>query len=272
MKHGLISLVLLAASASAEVLVTVGTKKITTEDFRRRLEEIRKQAPSSAPSAEQFLEDLIRFKVGVQQAEKMELQNEPVVRERYDQVLYNALLEKELGSKVEKIKIKESEMKDFYKRNPELRIAHILIDIKENATQEERQAARKRALEILDEVKKSKRPFDELVKLYSDDTATKEMGGDIGYQSRVTLAPTVYEAASKMTVGETKGLVDTGFGFHILKLLDRRGYDLADKQQIRAALFDERRARLFNDYFDRLKRQYRIEINKDALKTVKDKG
>jgi parvulin-like peptidyl-prolyl isomerase len=256
------------AQAHAQVVATVGNSKITVEEFNRRMEDIRKQA-MNPPTADQFLEDMVRFKIGVQEAEKQKLQNDPQVKERFEQVLYNSLLEKQLGTKVEQIKITDAEMKEHYKKNPEVRLAHILIDLKAGATPEEHEAARKRAAEILDDVKKSKRPFEELVKLYSDDIPTKEMGGDIGYQSRVTLVPVIYDTAMKMSVGEVKGLIETKYGFHILKLLDRRSYDLADKRQIRSALFDEKRAKLFNEYFDKLKKQYKIEVNKDALKALK---
>ncbi len=269
MKQLILALIALTCTDGfAQVLATVGGKKITVEELNQKLEEVRKQA-LNPPTPEQFLEDLVRYKIGIQEAEKMKLQADPLVKERFDQVLYNSLLEKQLGTKVEQIKITEQEMKDFYKKNPELRLASIMIDIKTNATTEERELAQKRALEIFEDVRKSKRPFDELVKLYSDDVATKEIGGDIGYQSRVTLLPMIYDAATGMKVGEVKGLLETKTGFHIIKLLDRRAYDLADKRQIRAALFDDKRAKLFNEYFEKLKKQYPIEINKEALKSVK---
>lgn len=260
--------VLIGAAAQAEVLATVGEDKITTEELNRRLQEIRKQA-MNPPSAEQYLEDLVRYKIGVQQAEKENLSEDPLVKERFEQVLYNSLLEKHLGAKVEAIKITDEEIKQHYKKNPELRIAHILIDISPTATPEERDATKKRAQEILDEVRRSKRPFEELVKLYTDDLTTKENGGDIGYQSRVTLSPIIYEAAMKMKMGEVKGLIDTSYGFHIIKLIDTRSFDLADKRQIRSAIFEEKRAKLFNDYFENLKKQYSIKINKEALKPAK---
>jgi peptidyl-prolyl cis-trans isomerase C/peptidyl-prolyl cis-trans isomerase D len=160
-------------------------------------------------------------------------------------------------------------MRDYYKKNPEVRIAHILIEIKDGAKPEERETVHKRALEILDDVKKSKRPFEELVRLYTDDLGTKEMGGDIGFQSRVTLAPALYDTALGMKLGEVKGLVDTNYGYHIVKLLDKRSFDLADKRQIRAALFDDKRSKIFNDYFEKLKKQYHVEINRDAFKSIK---
>lgn len=262
-----LALFIFCLPAVAEVLATVGGTKITTEDFNRRLEEVRKQA-MNPPTPEQFLEDLVRFEVGVQEAEKAKLQNDPLVRERFKQVLYNGLLEKQIGEKVTTIKINENEMRDFYKKNPEIRLSHILIDLKENAKPEERDSTRKRAMEILEEVKKSKRPFEDLVRIYSDDLASKETGGDIGFQSRVTLAPIIYESAQSMKPGEIKGLVETKFGFHILKLVERRNYDLADKHQIRAALFDEKRAKIFNDYFEKAKKSYKIDVNKEALKSV----
>ncbi|HMN68337.1 MAG TPA: peptidylprolyl isomerase [Bdellovibrionales bacterium] len=258
-----------AFTVQAQNIATVGTTKITVEEFNRRLNEVKKQA-SNPPTPEQFLEDLIRYEIGVQEAEKMKLQNDPVVRERYRQVLYNSLLEKKLGAQVEAIKITETDLKNYYKNNPELRIAHILIDLKANATPEQRESTRKRAQEILSEVKASKRPFEDLVKLYSDDIPTRESGGDIGYQSRLSLLPSVYEAAVNMKVGEVKGLLETRFGFHIIKLLDRHSYDMADKRQIRASLFDDRRAKLFNDYFDRTRKTYKIEVNREALKSVKN--
>lgn len=256
-----------AFSATETTLVTVGNSKVTTQDFKRRLEDIKRQA-MNPPTTEQFLEDMIRFEIGVQEAEKQKLQDDPLVKDRFKQVLYNALLEKQIGSKVGDIKISEKEMRSFYQKNPELRLAHILVEVKENATAQEREITRKRANEFLEEIRKSKRPFEDFVRLYSDDMATKETGGDIGFQSRVTLSPVIYDAAMKMRNNEVKGLIETRFGFHIIKLLERRAFDMADKHQIRAALFDDKRARIFDDYFDRVKKSYRVNVNKEALKSI----
>ena len=255
------------AFAQSDTLATVGNAKITTTEFKQKLESVRKEA-MNPPTTEQFLEDLVRFEIGVQEAEKLKLQNDPLVKERFRQVLYNALLEKQIGGKVADIKITEKDLRAFYAKNPELRLAHILIEIKNEAKPEEREATRKRANEILDEIRKSKRPFEEFVKLYSDDIATKETGGDIGFQSRVTLAPVIYDAALPMKANEIKGLIETKFGFHIVKLLERRGYDMADKHQIRSALFDQKRADLFDEYFNKAKKNYKVEINKSALKGI----
>ena len=266
-------LVFLALSTSlhshAQVLANVGDSKITTEEFNRKLEAVRKQT-LNPPAPNEYLEELIRFEMGVKEAEKEKLQDDPVVKDRYRQVLYNALLEKQLGKKIEDIKVTESEMKEYYKKNPEIRLAHILIEIKENAKPEEREVSRKRAHEILDEVKKSKRPFEDLVRLHTDDFSTKDIGGDIGFQSKSTLSARIYDTAMGMKPNDVKGLVETPFGFHIIKFLEKRSYDLADKRQLRAALLDEKREKVFNDYFDKLKKNYKIEVNRETLKGIKN--
>lgn len=263
-----ISILLLISSnvyAQQEVVAQVGKKNITVQEFNKKYNEIRSQT-INPPTKEQFLEDLIRYEVGVQEAEKRGLEKDPLVQDRFKQELYKALLEKELGQQVQKITVSDNEMKAWYQNNPELRTSHILIEYKADATPQQVAEARKRATEILNEVQKSKRPFEELVKLYSDDALSKQAGGDIGWQSRVTLVPNYYDAISTMKVGEIKGLIDSQFGFHIVKLTGRRSYNNANKRQIRAAVFDEKRRAIFNNYFEKLKKSYSIKENKSALK------
>lgn len=253
------------AQKSTEIVAQVGKKSITLEDFNKKYNEVKSQT-INPPTKELFLEDLIRYEVGLQEAEKRGLQKDPIVLERLNQEMYKALLEKELGPQIQKIQVSEKEMQAWYAKNPELRTSHILIEFKPGATPQQIAEAKKRATEIFDEVKSSKRPFEELVKLYSDDALSKQAGGDIGWQSRVTLVPGYYEAAASMKVGEIKGLIESQFGFHIIKLTGRRSFENANKRQIRAAVFDEKRKQLFNDYFEKLKKSYSIKENKSALK------
>lgn len=253
------------AQKSAEVVAQVGNKTITLEDFNKKYNELRTQT-INPPTKQLFLEDLIRYEVGTLEAKKRNLEKDSIVQEQFNQVLYKALLEKEIGPKVQKIQISDNEMEAWYKSNPELRSSHILIEHKANATAAQIQEAKKRATEIFEEVKKSKRPFEEMVKLYSDDTLSKQLGGDIGWQSRVTLVPNYYDTIGTMKVGEVRGLVETQFGYHIVKLTGKRTFENANKRQIRAAVFDEKRKQLFNEYFDKLKKTYTIKENLGALK------
>ena len=254
-----------ASSKDADTVVAqIGDKKITLDAFNKKYNEIKLQT-INPPTRAQFLEDLVRYELGVQEAEKRNLEKDPMVQDRMKQELYKALLEKELGQKVQKITVTDKEMAEWYKTNPEVRTSHILIEFKPGATEEQVAEAKKRAEEILKEVKESKRPFEELVRLYSDDPLSKQAGGDVGWQSRVTLVPSYYDAALSMKVGEIRGLIITPFGFHIVKLTGKRSFEEANKRQIRAAVFDEKRKQAFNEYFEKLKKQYPIKTNPSAL-------
>jgi len=258
-------LVSFAGAQSKEVVATVGNKIITAEEFNKKFNEVKAQTVNP-PTKEQFLEDLVRYEVGLQEAEKRKLQNDPIVQDRMHQELYKALLEKDLGERVQKITVSDKEMEAYYKKNPEIRTSHILIEVKPGSTPEQKAEARKRAEEIYEkEVKKSKRPFEELVKLFSDDPLSKQTGGDIGWGNRITWVPAYYDAALRMSVGEISPLVETQFGYHIIKVTGRRTFDNANKRAIRAAVFDEKRREVFNEYFERLKKGYKIQVNKKAI-------
>lgn len=248
------------AQAGKEPVAVVGSKAITVEEFNKKYNEVKGMAVNP-PTKKQFLEDLVRYELGLQEAERRGMEKDPTVQDRMRQELYKALLEKELGEKVQKINVSEKEMEAYYKKNPEIRTSHILIEVKPGATPEQRAEAKKRATEIYEEVKKSKRPFEELVRLYSDDPLTKQTGGDVGYQNRVTLVPSYYDSALAMKVGQINGLVETPYGYHIIKVTGRRSFENSNKRQLRAAVFDEKRRDYFNDYFDKLKKNYKISTN-----------
>jgi parvulin-like peptidyl-prolyl isomerase len=253
------------AQSPNDVVAVVGTKQITVKELNDKYEDVLKQT-LNPPTKELFLEDLVRYEMGIQEAMKKGLQDDPIVKERVRQEIYKGLIERELGKRVSEIKVSEKEMQAYYQKNPEVRTSHILIEYRPDATPDQMKAAKDRATEIYDEVRKSKRPFEELVGLYTDDVLSKRTGGDVGWQSSVTLVPAYYQAALSMKVGEMRGLIETQYGYHIIKVTGRRGYNDANKRQIRAAVFDEKRKEIFDDYFAKLKKQYPVKVNKTLIK------
>lgn len=263
----LVTLVFIFSNAHAQVLATVGKKKITVKEFNKKYEDVKRQT-NNPPPASVFLEDLIRFEVGVQEAYKRKMDKDPVVRDQMRQELYKGLLERKLGSTIQKIKVSEKEMKAYYRKHPELRTSHILIKFSPGASQKVIAEARKRALSIYADVKKSKKPFKDLAKIFSEDEISKSNGGDIGYQSQNTLVPSYYSAANKLKVGALYGLVRTRYGFHIIKLTARRAYKDANKYHLKTAVFDAKRRVVFNNYFKKVKKSYSIKLNKKAIKEL----
>lgn len=252
------------ADSSDDIVAVVGSKKITKKEFEDKYKDVVSKA-FNPPSKDLFLEDLVRYEVGVMEAEKRNLGEDPVVQERIKQVMYVDLVEKEIGKKADQISVSEREMKNYYAKNPEIRTSHILIEVKEKARAADIAAAKKRALEILKEVKSSKRPFEQLVKLYSDDVISKKNGGDIGWHSSTTLLPEYYNAALKLSNGQISNLIETKFGFHIIKMVGKRSYKDADKVRLNAAVKDQKKRVLFDEFFGKLKSKYNVKTYTQKL-------
>jgi peptidyl-prolyl cis-trans isomerase C/peptidyl-prolyl cis-trans isomerase D len=251
--------------AGGEILAIVGNRQISLQEFNRKFEEVSRIA-ANPPTRALFLEELIRYEVGLQEAKKRGLERDPIIRDRMEQELYKGFLEKELTQRISTIQISDRDLQSFYRNNPEVRSAHILIEVRADATPEMRAQGRRRAQEIFEEVQKSRRPFAELVKMYSDDSATKEIGGDLGFQTRISLLPQIYDNLIQMKPGEIRGPFESPSGFHIIRLIERRRFENADKRQLRALVFDEKRKEVFNQFFEKLKRNYTIQVNRNLLK------
>lgn len=266
-----ITMVLLAltffSTAQAQVIAVVGNKKVTLQEFQKKYDET--EVAFNRPSPEVFLEDIVRYEIGLQEARKKNLQNDPIIKDRVEQEMYKLLVERAIGDEVAKIKITETDLRNEYKRSPEVRTSHILIEVRQDATKQQLAAAQKRANEIYQDVRKSKRPFEELVKLYSDDTLSKPAGGDIGYQSRVTSVPTYYETALKMRDGQISAPVRSRYGFHIIKKTGQRTFQQADRRKLRAIAFETKRKEIFDRYFQGLKKRYKTSVNRSLLRKVK---
>ena len=250
-----------------QTVFTVAGKKISAKEFKERYEFVRKNSVNP-PSKDQFVQDWIKFEMGVKEAYSKNLNKSPEVIQAMEQVLYNALLEKEVGDRIQNIRVKESEMKAYYRNNPSVRTRHILISLKEDAASGAVKDAYQRATEVYKLAASKKKSFEDLVKLYSDDIPSKEMGGDIGYQSRVTLVPEYYAASLKLREGQVSKPFRTRYGFHIIKMIDRRSYNDADKSQVRAAVIDQKRNQVFDSYFKALKKKYPVSIDESVLKTI----
>ncbi len=258
----------LAQQAHAEAVAKVGNVEISVQEFKEKYAEVKRQT-INPPSPEVFLDDLVRFYVGVQEADKKKLRNDPLVQDGFNQVLYKTYIEKEIGKKVDAIKITDAELRSHYEKNPEIRSSHILIEFKPEATTEQIEIAHKRAEELLSEVKKSKRPFEELVRLYSDDSLSKNTGGDIGFQNRVTVVPTYYETLLHMKPNEIAGPVRTQYGWHIIKMTGRRSFQDANIRQLRAIVLDEKRKEMFDQLFKQVVGHYSVTKNEKLVKSLK---
>lgn len=126
--------------------------------------------------------------------------------------------------------LKDDEIEKYYNENitGDIKASHILIkpEVKEDATEEEKEKAEKKAKEeaekVIKELEKGK-DFKELAKKYSDDEATKENGGDLGYFSTDEMVEEFANAVKDLKEKEyTKEPIETEFGYHIILKVDQK--------------------------------------------------
>ncbi len=117
----------------------------------------------------------------------------------------------------------DQELETFYRRNldrfelpEEARASHLLVKLPENADEATRSQKRSQAEKLLGEARAGK-DFGALAREFSDDKASALNGGDLGSISRGTMVPAFEAAVFNLKPGEISGLVETQFGYHIIK-------------------------------------------------------
>ena len=125
------------------------------------------------------------------------------------------------------ITVNEQDLKTYYEQNAarlggqeERRASHILIAAPKDAPAAEREKAKAKAEELLAAVKKSPDSFAELAKKNSQDPGSAANGGDLDFFARGAMAKPFEDAAFAMKKGEISDVVETEFGYHIIKLTD----------------------------------------------------
>jgi parvulin-like peptidyl-prolyl isomerase len=251
--------------ASTEV-ARVNDKVITIEDVNTKLLETSRGNPMTAPSRKQILDELIKREAAIQEAKKLKLDQDPAVLDRMNNVLYFALIEKKLGPDFDKISFTESETKNWYEKNPEIRTSHIFIALPQGVSADEESKAEKRLGEILSDVKSGKRSFAEAAQQYSEDPSAP-MGGDLDYRMKDRLDPAFFKAAVKLgKVGDIAGPVRTPFGVHLIRLTGKRSWLEADRARVKRMILEERRQELVTRFLNDLRQKAKVSTNDKALK------
>jgi peptidyl-prolyl cis-trans isomerase SurA len=106
-------------------------------------------------------------------------------------------------------------------------------------------------------------PFEKLAKQYSDDPSGK-YGGDVGYVKKEELIPEIREAIKDLREGSYARTIQSRYGFHILKLVNRKKGDIIPfekaKEEIKRRLIMEESEKRYKDFIDKLKRSSYIEV------------
>ena len=178
------------------------------------------------------------------------------------------------------IVVPEAELKSYFEQNAarlagleERRASHILINADKGAPASEREAARAKAQALLLEVQKAPAQFAELARKNSQDTGSAAKGGDLDYFGRGAMVKPFEDALYALKKGETSGVVETEFGFHIIRLTDIRQPEQKSFESQRAKLELEVRGQLAQRKFAEAAEQFTniVYEQSDSLKPAAER-
>jgi peptidyl-prolyl cis-trans isomerase C len=167
------------------------------------------------------------------------------------------------------VTVSDQDVKAFYDKNPDQfqqpegwRASHILIMTPQGATDAQKKEARAKIDEALKEVKAGG-DFAEIAKKYSQD-GSAQAGGDLNYFSKGQMVKPFEDATAALKVGEVSGVVETQFGYHVIKLTDKRAPRtvplLEVNQRIADYLVNRAKQEKASAFVDSLRSKSRIEV------------
>ncbi|MCM5680417.1 peptidylprolyl isomerase [Schlegelella sp. S2-27] len=186
----------------------------------------------------------------------------------------------DLDSVMKTISVPEDKLREYYKQNEgryskpeERRASHILVKSEKSDTADKRAAAKAKAEQLLAEVKKNPQGFAELAKKNSDDPGSAASGGDLGFFGRGAMVQPFADAAFSMKPGETSDVVETDFGYHIIRLHEVRGGDKQPFESVQAQIEQEVRRQLAQQAYAEAAEQFSNTVYEqdDSLKPAADK-
>ena len=207
-----------------EVLVVVNGEEISLNDYNEKLKGLSNYERARYRGEEghqDFLKGIILQRIMVQKAKELGLDKDEEVQQRItnlvheitERVLMESLIKQEI---LDKVAVTDKEAKEYYKENKEefeekekVQARHILL-----ATEEEAIEVRKQLDEGAD--------FAELAIEKSTDKHTGAKGGDLGLFERGRMIAEFEEVCFALEIGEISGPVKTQFGYHIIKLEDKK--------------------------------------------------
>ena len=229
----------LSVGAQDAVVAKVNGKTITEADMRLAEAEIGSDLGSLPDGTKRrvLIEFLIENQLFADAAETQKLGSGAGFNDRM-QYWRRRSLRDVYFDKTVKDTVSDADAKKFYesqlggaKAEEEVRARHILVESKEKAR------------ELFEKVAYGT-DFAELAKQHSKDPGSKDQGGDLGFFSRGQMVPQFEEAAFKLKNGEVSQPFETQFGWHIIKVDERRAQQAlafdAIKDRVRAAIIHQK--------------------------------
>jgi peptidyl-prolyl cis-trans isomerase C len=249
-----------SSKSGGEVIATYAGKQFTTDDFRREVERLppRSRAQMTTPERRrQFIDTYILNDLLAEQGRSKGYDRDPEIVRQVDDLRSRLVVQRVMRDYQDPPALTDEEVKAYYDQNQRLfsgaqvHAAHILV--KDEAV----------AKQLREQLDREPDKFEELAKTNSVDTATAARGGDLGFFGQGRMVAEFERAAFALEKpGDLSPVVQTPFGFHIIKLIERKDgpskpFDEV-KDRIRVAMVNQRREQQVKQRFDKVKADAKI--------------
>lgn len=201
-----------------EILLTVGDEKVSSAEFERIYLKNNQMAQSSdRKSLEEYFDLFIIYKLKVAEAKAKGLHNSDEFKKELsgyrNQLIQPYLIDKETEEKL---------IQEAYERlKYEINASHILIGVPANAEPEDTLLIYNKTLKIRERIVNGE-PFEVVARATSDDPSVKQNGGVLGYFTAFQMVYPFENAAFNTPVGEVSMPIRSRFGYHLVKVNDKR--------------------------------------------------
>jgi parvulin-like peptidyl-prolyl isomerase len=292
----------LIKKSQSEIAAVVNEEEITLQELNNRYEKIPenyKQLITKETLLEQIVDEKLllqkanqeNIKVSDEELENMlnqtlsnymmdkeqlknELEKQGTSYEEFIELFKNELLiSKLLNQTVTNINITEEEAEQFYDENPEqfsipetVNASHILICHNESLnclSNLSKLGAKDKIENILSKLKDNENDFSELAEIYSE-CPSSEKGGNLGFFTKGQMTPAFEDAAFDLEEDEISEIIETEFGFHIIKVHEKRDSDTLEfetvKTQIKQNLKVQKQQEVYQQFIQDLKDKAKIYV------------
>lgn len=259
-----------------DVIAKIGNRIITKTEFEELLKKRGGEVSLDKKMEINLLNNLVQTIALGDAARKKGLDKRKDVQEMMEisinGVLANVLVKEEV---LDKVTVTEAEAKNYYEKHsaqfkiPEkAKARHIMIKAETAASPDVKKKARERAEEVLKKIKTGE-DFAKLAAEYSDDPGSKAKGGELGFLEKGKTFKTFDEAAFKLNPGEVSDIVETPYGFHIIKMDEKKKEEVQPFESVRDTVMtkarDEMKAEKINEFLTQVMKDGDVKIFPEVL-------
>ena len=244
------------------ILASFEGQTITLGEFNQLWEQVPEEYKLQLDKS-MVLDQMISEILLIQEAKDLGLEEDKDVLEQIkkitEQILVQVLIEKEI---LDKVDANEEEVLDYYEQNKDsftekeqVHLYNILLETEEEAQN------------VLEQLKAGE-DFSEIA-IEKSSGPSAAQGGDLDYVAKGTIIPEIEEVIFALELEELSEVVKTDFGFHILKITEKKPETVKTLEEVREeivqTLLPEKQNEAFENLLEELKSKVEIEINEELL-------